>query len=409
LNDIAVKHSTVRLAGPAQGLTLVALGTLPTLALAGLVPVLPLFLQRFHAIAHADWYVPMVLTVPSVCVALLSGPIGYASDCWGRRRLLLSALAAFGLFGLAPLLFSGLFAIIASRVAVGVAEAAILTLGNALMGDYFDGHARHRWLSLQVSIGPFVGSGFLLAGGALGGWRWNGPFLLYLFGFAVLLVCVFTLYEPARAAHAAPAEPPEVQPGAFPWLVALQVGAVTLLVAVIYFVQAVQHGRIFNDLGVLSPERISWVVTLASMGTVLGGLYYGWAGDRPITTLLAWVFTGFGVCYLALSWVPDWRSGVLFDALGQFAGGMAIPALIAWALSRYPFAHRGRGMGLWGACFFLGQFLSPPVLSLIAHGQLNFLRSVGVLGGVSLVCALAAVLIGRRTRVRRPAVSGVGL
>jgi len=396
VTDQNVKRSGARLAGPAQGLTLVALGTLPTLALAGLVPVLPLFFQRFHAVAHADWYVPMVLTAPSVCIAVLSGPIGMASDRWGRRRLLLIALAAFGLFGLAPLMFSDLFAIIASRVMVGVAEAAILTIGNALMGDYFDGPGRHRWLSLQVSIGPFIGSGFLLAGGALGGWHWNAPFLLYLLGFVVLLVCGFTLYEPPRAADTDLTERLLLERAPFPWRVALQVGAVTLLVAVIYFVQAVQHGRIFSDLGVHSPARISWVVTLASMGTVLGGLYYGRIAGRAITKLLTWVFAGFGVCYLALCWVPDWKSGLLFDAVGQFAGGMAIPALIAWALSRYDFAHRGRGMGLWGACFFLGQFLSPPALSLIAHGRLDFLRSVGVLGALSLACALAAALMGRR-------------
>jgi len=62
----------MRTAGRAQGLTLVALGTLPTLAIAALVPVLPALFGRFGGLPNAEWLIPMVLTVPSLCVALFS-------------------------------------------------------------------------------------------------------------------------------------------------------------------------------------------------------------------------------------------------------------------------------------------------------------------------------------------------
>jgi MFS family permease len=380
-------------AGKAQAYTLIALGTLPTLAIAGLVAVLPALFAQFKDVPHRELLVPMVLTVPSLCVALFSSVIGAAADRWGRRRLLLLALLCFSLFGLAPLLFDDLYAIIASRFIVGLAEAAILTIGNALMGDYFDGEERKRWLGLQMSLGPFVASGFIVAGGLLGSVSWHGPFALYLLGLAVFAVVWFTIYEPPAPSHSESAA--RAAATHFPWRATWLVGSVTLLVSIIYFVQAVQHGRIFGDLGVSTPARISVIVTIASMGTVIGGMTYRYMRLRPIGWMLALVFACYGIGYLGVSLSPDYLVGIPFDGLGQFAGGFGLPLLIAWALTKYDYEHRGRGMGVWAACFFLGQFLSPPVMTLIGHGRLSFLASVGVLGVISLLCAVVAWFAGR--------------
>jgi MFS family permease len=217
-------NTTARVAGLPQALTLMLVSTMPTMALAALVPVLPAFFEHFATVPNREALVPMILTVPSLCVALFSAPIGAAADRWGRRPVLLLALLAFAVCGTLPMLFDELHAIIASRFVVGIAEAAVLTVGNALLGDYFAGTERQKWLGLQMSIGPFVGTGYLLAGGALGSWLWKGPFLIYLLGFVALALAAATLHEPPRAqpapdaAAAAPATP-------FPWgLTALIVG-----------------------------------------------------------------------------------------------------------------------------------------------------------------------------------------
>jgi MFS family permease len=380
-----------RAAGLAQALTLMLVSTLPTMALAALVPVLPAFFEHFASVPNRETLVPMILTVPSLCVALFSAPIGAAADRWGRRPVLLLALLAFAVCGTLPLLFDDLYAIIASRFVVGVAEAAVLTVGNTLLGDYFAGAARQKWLGLQMSIGPFVGTGYLLAGGALGTWLWKGPFLIYVLGFLALALAVVTLYEPARASG--PARGARVPATPFPWRLTALIVGVTLVVSVVYFLQAVQHGRIFAELGVSTPARISWIVAAASMGTVIGGYTYKQMRPLPVGWMLAIVFAGFGIGYVGVALAPNWIIGAPLDAVGQFAGGMAIPTLIAWALARYPLEHRARGMGFWGAAFFLGQFLNPPVMTAIAHGRLGFMQSTGVLG---LACfALAAVAAWR--------------
>ncbi len=383
----------VRVAGRAQGYTLVAIATLPTLAIAALVSILPALFQRFEHEPGREWLVPMILTMPSLCVALFSSPIGAIADFWGRRRLLLVALAAFALFGLAPFLYDSLYAIIASRAVVGLAEAAILTTSNALIGDYFEPRERQRWLAMQSIVGPIVAWVYVLAGGYLGEWSWRGPFLLYLLGLVVLVPGLWTLHEPLQRGQL-----PGTQAATrFPWRAAALVSAVTLLLSIVFFVQNVQHGRIFGDLGASSPRHISWAITVAGTGTLVGGLAYRQIRGKSIGWLLTLVFLAYGIGYIGVARSPNYLVGIPFDALAQFAGGFTIPVLISWALTKYDLAHRGRGMGLWAACFFLGQFLSPPVVTLIGHGRWSFLQSVGIVGLACLGGAVLAAWLGRRS------------
>ncbi len=380
--------------GLAQGIALMAIVNMPSLALSALVPGLPQLFQQFSNVPHFQLLVPMIITVPSLCVALTSGFTGMLADRYGRRNLLLAALFAFALLGLAPLLFDSLLLIVASRVIVGVAEAAILTVGNALMGDYFEGAQREKWLGYQNMLSPLIGSSIILAGGMLAGVHWRYPFLLYLIGFAVFALAWFVCWEPERDRTASGAQ----ATAAFPWRSTLLVCGVTVLFSMVFFVQAVQHGRIFGDMGVASPERISVLVTIASLGTILGGYLFKRLGGVPVTLRLAASMALYGACYVGVAWAPNATVGLPLDALGQVGGGLLLPALIAWALTHYRYEHRGRGMGLWGGSFFLGQFLSAPLLTLVQGAAGTFLASVAAIGVACLCTAVALAVTGLAAR-----------
>jgi MFS family permease len=322
------------------------------------------------------------------------------ADRLGRRRLLLVALLAFSLLGLAPLMFDSLVLIVASRVVVGLAEAAILTVGNALMGDYFEGEARQKWLGYQNMFAPFIGSAILLSGGFLAGLHWRYPFLLYLSGLAVFVLAWFVCWEPIKSRS----EQAEADSAAatFPWRSTVLICVATVLFSLVFFVQAVQHGRIFGDMGVASPERISILATIASLGTVVGGFLFKRFAGVPTALWLACSLAVYGISYIGVAWAPSVAIGLPLDAMGQVGGGLLLPALVTWALQHYRFEHRGRGMGLWGGSFFLGQFLSPPLVSLIGTFAGSFLASVAVVGGLCLViaAAIAGAYWSRQRQIR---------
>lgn len=390
-----------RKAGIAQATTLIGVAMLPTLAIVSLVPNLPQLFGHFRDVPHHEILVPMVLTIPSLCIALLAPIAGWLADIWGRRPVLLVSLVFYSLLGLLPVLLDNLYEIIASRFVVGAAEAAILTVGNALMGDYFEGEERRKWLGWQTIIGPIIASLLILAGGALGSRSWHGPFMLYSLGLVVLLFSIITIWEPQSAE---PRQPSVTASGEsrFPWGATVLVGAVTIGIALLFYVQAVQLGRIFADLGVNSPWKTSVMVTVASVGVILGGWSYHRIARTSVQKVIALMLLSYGIGYLGLSRSPDYMVGLPFAVIAQFGNGLTIPTLVSWALTKYDFAHRGRGMGFWGSCFFLSQFLSPPVVLLMQRFTGTFLAAVGAMGAV---CLLVAALVFMSMWIRAPATS----
>src|SRR6476620_2219931 len=125
-SSVAVPGST-RVAGPAQGFALIFLTALPTMAIVSLVPNLPQLFAHFRDVPHSELLVPMIITLPSLCIALFSPFAGAIADFWGRRRLLLAAILMYTLVGVLPTLLDNLYALLATRFVIGIAEAAILT------------------------------------------------------------------------------------------------------------------------------------------------------------------------------------------------------------------------------------------------------------------------------------------
>jgi len=83
----------------------------------------------------------------------------------------------------------------------------------------------------------------------------------------------------------------------------------------------------------------------------------------------------------------------------QTAAGMAVPTLIAWTQSKFGFAHRGRGMGVWTGAFFLGQSQSPRLVHAIdaAMGSMQGAFALaGVVGAMAGVVVLASSLLERK-------------
>jgi MFS family permease len=76
--------------------------------------------------------------------------------------------------------------------------------------------------------------------------------------------------------------------------------------------------------------------------------------------------------------------------LTGFATGLLLPTLLTWAVSRLPFAQRGRGTGLWTAALFLGEFLSPLVVGGLTAVTGGLGASLAIVGVASL--ALAALV-----------------
>ncbi len=148
-------HSAATDGDPASGFltgfSLLLPITLSTMAIVLLAPILPQLLADFSTVPAHEYWVPMILTIPALCVAVFSPIAGIAGDYFGRRPLLLVALALYGVLGIAPIFLSSLSAILVSRVGVGITEALIMVLTTTMIADFFTGPARDKWLAAQTA------------------------------------------------------------------------------------------------------------------------------------------------------------------------------------------------------------------------------------------------------------------
>jgi MFS family permease len=77
------------------------------------------------------------------------------------------------------------------RILLGIAEAFILTIGNALLADYFPEEERPKWLSIQGMVGPFLAALIMFGSGFLAAKGWQYPFIVYALAFRFFLQHIF--------------------------------------------------------------------------------------------------------------------------------------------------------------------------------------------------------------------------
>ncbi|MFF6787672.1 MFS transporter [Streptomyces filamentosus] len=369
---------------------------LPVLGAVLLAPVLPRIQDHFESVPGAAALVPLVLTVPALSLALLAPFAGVIVDRLGRKRLLVVATALYAVFGTAPLWLESLPAILASRVLVGIAEAAIMTVCTTLIGDYYSGRVRDRYLALQTMCAAVSATLFFVLGGALGASDWRVPFWLYTVGLALAPVMARFLPDPAPSAEEdgkTGDEGPEHRP--FPVRRMAGICLLTVFGAVVFYTVPVEMAYLLDDAGVDSPGTIGAVTALASAATVLGSIAFTRLspGRRPLPVLLALCAAGFLLMGLGGS-LPLLIAGAVLNCVGT---GLLLPSLVTLAMSRLHFADRGRGMGLWTATFFLGQFVCPLVLLAGKAAVGTLATAVAVLGLATALVAAALFPASRRS------------
>lgn len=385
---------TRRQPGIPQGLTIVLTGFLPIIAIVSMFPAVPAMIAHFASDPSAPTKVPAMVSAPGLSVAILALFAGLLVDRFGRRKLLLWSAGLYGFVGMAPLVLDNLDHIYASRLLLGVAEAAILTTVNTLIGDYWDEKGRYRWLSLQGIVGPFFGSAVIFTSGYLAAMSWNAVFFIYATGFVCFAAMLAFIYEPENDETArrmlgigTEASSP------FPWHGVILFALVTLFGGVLYYVFIINGGIVWQELGVSDPKEIGRLTTIPSMFVILGALIFWTTGRWGPRLQLAAFLTLLGSGLLVIGLAGDWKAMVVGMSLQQTGAGMAVPTLIAWAQGYLPFEHRGRGMGIWTSAFFLGQFLSPLLVS-VARGWSGSMQGAFVVaGGLGIVVAVVTWLV----------------
>ncbi|MEH3100063.1 MFS transporter [Sphingomonas adhaesiva] len=384
-----------RRAGAMQGITLAFAGFLPILSILSLAPAVPTLIAHFRDVPNAGLIVPLLVTTPGLMVALLSPIAGFIADRFGRRRPILLATFFYAFAGAAPVVFGDLWAVLVSRVFVGLAETFVLVIVNALFADYYDDRQRRTWITVQGLLGPLLGAASIASAGALAGIQWSYVFLVYLLAAPIFLAMLLCFFEPERTQHGGGTT---ARAGsAFSWGTAAAYCSVTIFASIIYYVFTVNGGLAFQAIGIASPAKIGAIMGAAGLAVLPGALLFNllsrrWPGERVIATFL--LLLGIGTGGMGLSMNVEMMTVFVF--VQQFGAGMTVAGLIFWVSRLLPPQHRGRGFGLWTSAFFAAQFISPAIVGIIGGAAGGILVAFAVLGGLSILMSGVILMLAHR-------------
>lgn len=135
--------------------------------------------------------------------AIATLPVGWGGDRISRKGVLAAGLALAGVASLAGAFAPNMAILVLTRVVAGIGTAAIVPIGNSLIGEVFDGP--HKASRIAVfNLGLFAGG----AAGFMAGGNPGYPWVLAVIGMPALLLAIVI----ARLRLDAPASESAVRP-----------------------------------------------------------------------------------------------------------------------------------------------------------------------------------------------------
>lgn len=370
-------------------LTLLCLASLTVMSGATIAPSLPALQVHFADSAHSELFTRLVLTLPALFIALCAPAAGTISDRFGRRPLLLASIVLYALAGISGLLQDSLPGILVGRALLGIAVAGTMTSVTALVGDYFTGAAREKFMTQQTAFISFGGVLFLVGGGLLADWHWRAPFAIYALALILLPAAIAYLREPDNSVSSV-ANMGDTIPGGRLALGAVLAAAVINSLA--FYLIPTQLPFLLQEIGTTRPSLAGIAI---GGGNLLGAvsslfLYRRLRARLGISGVFAFCFAVMGSALGMIAASDTFPAVITSMALFGIGMGAMMPHLANTAINLASPATRGRVSGGLTASIFLGQFLSPLVSQPWAQ-RFGIAASFEHMGALLLLLAIILV------------------
>ncbi|USX12383.1 MFS transporter [Oxalobacteraceae bacterium OTU3CAMAD1] len=374
---------------------------LTVLVSAILGPNIPILQAHFATqISNADQWVPLAVSIPIGVFGICAIFIGGLADRIGRKNLLVYSTLFYAILGTMPFYIDNFWAIFASRVALGVFEAALMTASTTMIGDYYTGLKRERMMSLQTTVSSATATVFVAVGAAAGTLGWNAPFAIY--GIALLLfpLMVIFLWEPKPSGAAAVTSAAGIGVAEKPFeprVVALTCG-IGFFTGIAFMVVPINLAVLYVGAG--WPQAVGTGYTLNSAGVMLGTFVFGWilAGRVSVATQL-FVSAALAALGFVLMGSAATSNALTVGAVVNGVGcGLLLPTIVTWNMRSLPFSRRGFGTGAFQSALMLGMAVSSLVVVTMGNIMQSRAAAVDRIGVILALAAFVALLAAFKCR-----------
>jgi MFS family permease len=249
-------------------LTILLLSMLTMMAAAIIAPSLPAISLYFDHIPRVELLSKLILSLPALFIVMIAPFAGNYIDRFGRLKLLYIGLLGYVISGTSGYFLEDLYTILIGRMFLGISIGIIMTIVMTLVGDYFEGEARRKFVGYQSAFIGLAGVLFMIIGGLLASLHWRMPFMIYLFPLVLIPMCFFFLKEP-KTIHRSTIES---LPTPSPLLkILFSIGTFFMI---LFYLMPTQLPFLLKDIGIEIPSYSGNALASNALGIVCSSFFY---------------------------------------------------------------------------------------------------------------------------------------
>lgn len=385
-----------------KGMTIVAISSIPLILVLGnsmIIPILPTMEKQLQITGFQS---SLVISAFSISAAIMIPILGYLSDRFTRKAVVIPALILFGsgglLAGFASAWFSGAFLwILIGRIMQGIGAAGTTSMAMALAGDLFKDAEQSKVLGLVEAsngfgkvISPILGSLLALI-------LWYLPFFAFP-GFCLISILLIAFFVKEKKKEKSPSTIKEYGKGLLSvfkrdgrWLVVAYLTGATCLFTLFgilfyisdYLEKVHKIDGLWKGL-ILAIPLLFMTSTSYITGSKIGKKVL--LMKRLMILGLLFMTTSFASLAFFERLVPFFAILVI-SSIGT---GLALPCINSFITGSVSQEKRGFVTSIYGSVRFLGVAIGPPIYSTLMGWSRTgmFFLTAGLTLFVAFLCMI---------------------
>ena len=337
-----------------------------------IVTALPHLKDYFTQADNINFYSRLMLTLPSLVIALLAPILGHIIFKYGKKRSVIIALIVFSISGSAGLYLQTLEMLLFSRAIFGIAVATLMIVSTSLIGDYFKLENRHKFMGYQSAFMALGGVVFVIGGGVLSDINWRYSFGIYLIGFFIL---PFVLTQINEIVETSNNNELEVDSNMY------FIYFLAFFFMLIFFILPTQIPFLLIEEFNTNGSFAGTIIAIAFISNALGAISFSKIKDKfSYSTIYLIALFIIAIGFTGIGLVNNIYLFFITSPILGFGGGIMMTNITAWMLSKTSIKKRVKTSGYFTSAIFLGQFSSPIVFhSLVSSlGVQSFFFTIGI-------------------------------
>lgn len=380
-------------------MTIAAIGSIPLILVLGnsmLIPILPKMKQELDI---SQFQVSLTITLFSVAAAVSIPILGYLSDRFSRKAVIIPALILYGsgglIAGIASAWFSSPFLwIMIGRIMQGIGAAGTAPIAMALTGDLFDGGKESKVLGIVEAsngfgkvISPILGSLLALI-------IWYSAFFAFPV-FCLISIILTSVFVKEKKKHDRPIKIREYAKGLLSvfqhegrWLFTTYLaGAICLftLFGILFYLSDILE-KDYDMKGVTKGLILAIPLLFMTATSYVTGSKIK-KKMKLMKSLIVFGLLLMAVSFASLVFFKQLIPFIAILAASSIGTGLALPCINSFITGSVGKERRGFVTSLYGSVRFLGVAIGPPVYGWLMDWSRTgmFLVTAGLTAFVALL------------------------